>query len=123
MVVRVGAGEKAEKSCERLPRSPSARVMLGRAWPILRCARNAPGAREKELGTMTTNADTLMEEPRPAKGRGPGVTAINAILNLNEHPFAFTHLKYPNYNRSIPPGLFRYPWNTTAPVNWGADPN
>jgi small-conductance mechanosensitive channel len=59
----------------------------------------------------------------PTKSRGLGVTAITAILNLNSQPFNFAHLKYPEYNRQIPPGLFRYPRNTTAPINWGADAN
>jgi hypothetical protein len=62
-------------------------------------------------------ADTLLE------GRGPGVTAITAILNLNHQPFDLVHHKYPHYNRPIPPGLFRYPRGTTAPINWGAAAN
>jgi ABC-type antimicrobial peptide transport system permease subunit len=55
------------------------------------------------------------------KGRGFGVTAITAILNLNDRPFDFIHSKYPHYNRQIPPGFFRYPFGTTAPINWGSD--
>lgn len=56
------------------------------------------------------------------EGRGAGVTAISGILNLNDHAFHFRHLKYPRYDREIPPGLFEYPWGTTAPINWGPDP-
>jgi hypothetical protein len=54
------------------------------------------------------------------EGRGDWVTAITAILNLNNAPFDFVHLKYPHYNRVVPPGLFRYPYGTTAPINWGS---
>src|SRR4051812_25282785 len=78
------------------------------------------------MPTQTTdkNATSTAEaEASFMEGRGPGVTAITAILNLNEHPFEFTHLKYPHYNRQIPPGFFRYPYGTTAPINWGSDPN
>jgi hypothetical protein len=67
--------------------------------------------------------DSLSAAEVGVSGRGAGVTAITAILNLNDHGFDFNHLKYPAYNRHIPPGFFEYPWGTTAPINWGPDPN
>jgi hypothetical protein len=41
---------------------------------------------------------------------------------MTDHPIELRHRKHPEYDRTVKPGLFRYPRGVTAPIKWENDP-